>query len=322
MQPLIETTPLSKKFHGHSGFTAARQAQYAVKDVSFSICKGETLGLVGESGCGKSTLGRMAAGLLTPTQGDVLLFGKPLYDATAHANHRRFRKEMCRHIQMVFQDPFSSLNPRMTIGHSVAEPLICSPNPIGKQEMEQRVLDLLEKVGISKDQASRYPHEFSGGQRQRVAIARALVTSPDFVVCDEPTSSLDTSVQGQILNLLLDMQEEFSLAYLFISHDLDVVRLVSDQTMVMYAGCIVEQGPSHAVFASPLHPYTQLLLASAPGKHPHVPDLAAEAANSLEATGCPFAPRCPKRTPDCPAAMPPLVPLPGQEQRLVRCVLY
>jgi ABC-type glutathione transport system ATPase component len=272
IETLVELRKLSKRFdRASSSFFAGGESLPAVSGVSLRIAAGETLGLVGESGCGKSTLGRMAAGLLKPSSGDVFFNGAPLWNKAAHKDYAAFRKSLAGAVQMIFQDPYSSLDPRMSIGDSVAEPLICSgarhrEGKLSRNEIRERVRGMLGKVGLEADAASRRPHEFSGGQRQRVAVARALITGPAFVVCDEPTSSLDASVQSQVLNLLLDLQDESGVSYLFISHDLAVVRHMSDRAAVMRKGRLVEEGDADAVFFSPSHAYTRMLTeASMPG---------------------------------------------------------
>ena len=261
--PVLETREVTKRYWQNRGFMRAKKPFYAVNAVSLSLPAGKTLGLVGESGCGKSTLARMICGLLQPTSGEVYIGGLPLHDAKAHAgiggNFRLFRREVCKTVQMIFQDPQSSLNPRMRILESVGEPLTCLHPEIPGEEREHAVREMLQEVGISPERALLYPHSFSGGQRQRIAIARALITRPKLVICDEPTSSLDSSVQAQVLNLLDDLQECFCLSYLFISHDLAVVRHMSDHVAVMYAGEVVEQGHASTVFAEPAHAYTQEL---------------------------------------------------------------
>ena len=255
--PLFAFHNVCREFIKSGGLFGEAQRFSAVKNVSLSIGKGETLGLVGESGCGKSTLARMAVRLLPPTSGDILLNGISVFSPDA-----AFVASLPGRIQMVFQDPFSSLNPRMSIGESVGEALLAMKVP--EAERNRTVADMLGMVGLEADAMRRYPHEFSGGQRQRVAIARALVTRPDFVVLDEPTSSLDASVQAQVLALLKDLQDKLGLTYLFISHDLAVVSHMSDRVAVMKAGEIVEENSAEALFAAPSHPYTQSLLASVP----------------------------------------------------------
>jgi len=258
--PLFAFRNVCRDFIKSGGLFKETQRFHAVKNVSLSIGKGETLGLVGESGCGKSTLARMAVRLLSPTSGDILLNGISVFSPDA-----AFIATLPGRIQMVFQDPFSSLNPRMNIGASVGEALLAMN--ISRTERNRNVADMLGMVGLEADAMRRYPHEFSGGQRQRVAIARALITRPDFVVLDEPTSSLDASVQAQVLALLKDLQDKLGLTYLFISHDLAVVSHMSDRVAVMKAGEIVEENTATVLFASPAHPYTRTLLATVPSFH-------------------------------------------------------
>lgn len=253
-EDLLVFDQVSCSFALRRGLLAERALLTAVDAVSFRLGKGETLGLVGESGCGKSTLGRLAGGLLAPSAGQVLLDGKPL--PLAGAGSRAAGR-----IQMVFQDPFSSLNPRMSVGASVAEPLIA--RDVARAERRELTEEVLAAVGLA-GQGGRYPHEFSGGQRQRIAVARALITRPDVVICDEPVSALDASVQAQILNLLCDVQENFGPSYLFISHDLAVVGFICQRIMVMYLGKIVEEAPREALFERAAHPYTRALMAAAP----------------------------------------------------------
>lgn len=348
-EALVSFRRLSRSFRIRK---SAQDAFLAVRDVSLDVMPGKTLGVVGESGCGKSTLGRMAVGLLEPSGGDVLIEGQSLYNKAAHADYVAFRRALAGSIQMVFQDPYSSLNPRMRIGTSIEEALLCSatagtspvqtlrrkdneliPKKRGLRHsfLKERVARMLEQVGLEASAALRYPHEFSGGQRQRIAIARALISSPAFVVCDEPTSSLDASVQSQVLNLLQDMQKALGLTYMFISHDLAVVRHMSDQTAVMYKGLLVESGDSEELFSNPLHPYTRLLLESVPGveaatrrqgepqgqEQEFVPENAAQSAPehpgqaAFSARGCPFVPRCPVVRESCRAALPELVRVNG-----------
>ncbi len=261
--PLVEVDDLRKFFYESDSILdrllgGAPSPIRAVDGVSFDVMRGETLGLVGESGCGKSTCGETLLNLQDPTAGTVRFDGDPIYDRSGESL-LEFRKQA----QIVFQDPFSSLDPRMTIGETVKQPL--DIHDVGTpEERTERVRSLLERVGLSSDQFDRYPHEFSGGQRQRVGIARALALEPDFLVLDEPTSALDVSVQAQVLNLLAELQSEFDLTYLLISHDLSVIRHVCDRVAVMYLGEIVEIGPSEAIFEDPKHPYTSALLESVP----------------------------------------------------------
>jgi oligopeptide/dipeptide ABC transporter ATP-binding protein len=262
-KPLLDARHLVKYYPIRGGvFMKEIAAVKAVDDVSLSIRKGETLGLVGESGCGKSTFGRAIMRLEEPTSGEVWYDGDNIltYDAQ---QIRALRKKM----QIIFQDPFSSLNPRKPVSYIVGEPLLIH-GMTNRREREARVLELLEVVGLSKEHMRRYPHMFSGGQRQRIGVARALALNPSLVVCDEAVSALDVSIQAQVLNLLKDLQNEFSLTYLFISHDLHVVEYISDRVAVMYLGKIVEVAKSHAIYGTPLHPYTQALLSASPMPDP------------------------------------------------------
>jgi ABC-type oligopeptide transport system ATPase subunit len=263
-EPLLEVTDLHKWFPVRKGLLIERTVDHvkAVDGVSLTIGAGETLGLVGESGSGKSTTGYCILQLLKPTKGSVRFMGKEL-TTMASGDLREMRREM----QIVFQDPYSSLNPRMTVGNIVAEPLVV--HGIGtRQSRQARVRDLLETVGFNPDFTNRYPHEFSGGQRQRIGIARALALNPRLIVCDEPVSALDVSIQAQILNLLKDLQRDLGLAYLFVAHDLAVVRAVSDRIAVMNKGVIVETGAAHEVYTNPQEDYTRALLAAVPVPDP------------------------------------------------------
>ncbi|MGH9174756.1 MAG: ABC transporter ATP-binding protein [Vicinamibacterales bacterium] len=239
-------------------------AVQAVDDISFSVRRGETLGMVGESGCGKSTTGRAILQLYKPTAGEVIFNGRDL----TRVDGGEMRK-MRRYLQMIFQDPYASLNPRMTVGSIISEPMQIH-NLVPRDQRNRRVQELLETVGLNPYFANRYPHEFSGGQRQRIGVARALAASPDFIVCDEPVSALDVSIQAQIINLLEDLQEQFNLTYLFIAHDLSVVRHISDRICVMYLGKLVELADRDSLYADPLHPYTKALLSAVPIPDPVV----------------------------------------------------
>ncbi|MGE7225768.1 ABC transporter ATP-binding protein [Paenibacillus glucanolyticus] len=288
----------------------------AVDDVSFTINKGETLGLIGESGCGKSTLSRLLMGLMDATDGHILFKGQEV----GTKGFNTFRKEA----QMIFQDPYSSLDPRMTIRRIIEEPLRIHTKWNARQKLEA-VLPLLEKVSIPEDALGKYPHEFSGGQRQRIGIARALVLRPEFVICDEPVSALDMSVQGQILNLFKKMQKEFRLTYLFISHDMSVVKHISDRIMVMYLGKVVELAPKHELFGNTLHPYSIALMNAIPIPNPE----AARNRTLLEGelpspinppAGCPFQSRCPHALPECGVEMPLLKEV--EQGHFVACHLF
>ena len=291
--PRLALEDVSRRFLVRRGWFGEPQQLTAVDGVSLGLRRGESLGLVGESGCGKSTLGRLACGLLTPSEGRVLLEGRELPTAGA-ASWAAGR------IQMVFQDPFSSLNPRLSVRASVAEPLAARDMP--RAERRRLADEMLATVGL-EGMGGRYPHEFSGGQRQRIAVARALITRPDVVICDEPVSALDASVQAQVLNLLRDVQERFSPSYLFISHDLAVVGFICPRILVMYLGQVVEEAPRERLFAGAAHPYSQALLAAMPtgdgeSRLPRI--LEGELPSPLNPpAGCRFHPRCPKAVGIC-----------------------
>jgi len=277
----------------------------AVDGVSFSIKKGQTLGLVGESGCGKTTVARSIVRLVPATAGKVFFEQTDILSADK-VELRRLRRE----IRLIFQDPYGSLNPRMTIGNIVSEPLKVQ-RKITNNEPAERAAELLSKVGLSPDYMNRYPHEFSGGQRQRIGIARALTLKPKLVICDEPVSALDVSIQSQILNLLKDLQEEFGLTFLFIAHDLAVVEFFCDIVAVMYMGRIVEQATAQELYRNPLHPYTRALISAVPAversEHSRRAILGGEVPSALNPpSGCPFHPRCPQRQSDCLEQMPAL----------------
>lgn len=316
---LIEVRNLTKHFPaGRSLLGAGRDVVRAVDDVSFNIRRGETFGLVGESGCGKSTTGRSILRLIEPTSGEVRFAGKDLL-SVAPNELRRLRREM----QIIFQDPYSSLNPRMKVGQIIEEPLVI--HRVGNRtERADRVAALLRLVGLEPEHAGRYPHEFSGGQRQRIGIARALALNPRFIVCDEPVSALDVSVQAQIVNLLQDLQEQLGLTYLFISHGLSVVEHISTRVGIMYLGKLVEVASSEEIFRNPLHPYTQALLSAIPIpdpelRHERLP-LKGDIATSTEApAGCRFRTRCPIAEPRCADKEPDLIEV--AQDHFVACMV-
>jgi peptide/nickel transport system ATP-binding protein len=299
MAPLVEIRDLRKFFETRRGpFGAEISVVRAVDGVSFSVGRGEAFGLVGESGCGKSTVGRLALRLIDPDEGEIRFEGE---DITTLPKSRL--RPMRRRMQMIFQDPYSSLNPKMTVGRILGEALAVHGIATG-EAMRQRVGELLEEVGLPAEAAARYPHEFSGGQRQRIAIARALSVDPDFIVADEPVSALDVSIQAQVLDLMRGLLERRGLGFLFISHDLGVVRYFCRRLAVMYLGRIVETGPVPGIFDTPLHPYTQALRAASPAPDPaiarNLPRLEGETPSaSAPPSGCHFHPRCPHATDLC-----------------------
>ncbi|HTQ83654.1 MAG TPA: dipeptide ABC transporter ATP-binding protein [Pseudolabrys sp.] len=311
MSPLVVARDLTRVYRSKSGLFAETLELRAVGGVSFSLEPGRTLAIVGESGCGKSTLARMVTLIEKPNLGSLTLDGADAVNPPAAE-----RKRLRRTVQLVFQNPYGSLNPRKKIGAILEEPLIINTG-LGKAERRASALDMLARVGLAEEHARRYPHMFSGGQRQRIAIARALMLRPKLLVADEPVSALDVSVQAQVLNLLVDLQREFGLAYLFISHDLAVVRFIAHDVLVMYLGLAVEQGAKEAIFERPLHPYTQALLASTPalgGIRRARTMVKGEIPSPLNIPkGCVFVARCPHATDLCRAERPPLRPVGGRQ---------
>mgnify|MGYP004481810685 CR=1 FL=1 len=303
-EPLIRVEDLKIYYPVKSKNSIGTSVSYlrAVDGVSFDVYKGETFGIVGESGCGKSTTGRAIVGLLKPTEGEIYFEGKPTKELG--------RSEMARHLQIIFQDPYSSLDPRMTVGRCVCEPL--NVHRVGtKAERKERVLELMREVGLREDQVGRFPHEFSGGQRQRIGVARALALNPDVIVCDEPVSALDVSIQAQILNLMRELQKKRNLTYIFISHNLSVVKHLCDRIAVMYLGHIVELADKADLFVNPSHPYTQALLAAIPVPDPDVPSMMGVLSGDVPSplnppAGCCFHTRCPYATEQCCSQAPEL----------------
>ena len=302
-QPIIEVRNLKEYFNINMGLLRTKPLK-AVDNVSFSIHPGETLGLVGESGCGKTTVGRTILHLYKPTAGEVIYNGKPI---RTKADIQAFRGKA----SMVFQDPYSSLNPRMTVADIIGEPLDVHKLYSSKQERQDRILELMGYVGLNSEHAARYAHEFSGGQRQRIGIARALATNPKFVVCDEPVSALDVSIQAQVINMFAELQEKFGLTYLFIAHDLLVVRHISDRIAVMYLGKMVELADANEIYDHPLHPYSKSLLSAVPVPDPKIARankrivLSGDIPSPLNApSGCPFRTRCPYACDKCAESMP------------------
>lgn len=312
-QPILQTKSLTKYFKTPRGLL------HAVDQVDLAIPANKTLGVVGESGCGKSTLGRTILRLIEPTRGEILYNG---VDIAGYSPAQM--REMRRKMQIIFQDPYASLNPRKTVRDLIADPLKVYGVP--RAERDGTVRKIMDTVGLAERFAQSYPHELDGGRRQRIGIARALVLQPEFIVCDEPVSALDVSIQAQILNLLMDLQESHGLTYLFITHDLSVVRHISDEIMVMYLGVVVERAPSHELFANPLHPYTKELIRAIPipdlkPEHRLVNSIRGEVSDPIEPPNrCRFAPRCPHCSDACTQCSPPLKDMGGGHE--VACALY
>ena len=318
-EPVIRVEGLEKHFQIRTGSLGRKALIHAVNGVTLEIAKGETLGIVGESGCGKSTLGRTILKVWEPDAGRIWCDGTDI-TGLSQRQMRPWRRRM----QMIFQDPYASLNPRFTVGELIAEPMEIYRTH-GESEQRERVQELLETVGLKPDHIRRYPHEFSGGQRQRIGIARALALEPEFIVCDEPISALDVSIQAQIVSLLERIQDEKGLSYLFIAHDLTMVRHISHRIGVMYMGGLVEVGPADEICEHPIHPYTKLLMSAIPipdpiqarRQRPQLPEGEVPSPIHLPA-GCPFAPRCPHARQECRETVPPLKDAGGRQ---VACFL-
>ena len=318
---ILRVSNLKTYFDVTKGIFAPKQIVKAVDGVSFDVKEGETFGLVGESGCGKSTLGRTIVKLYEPVEGTIEFEGKDIFKLNGN-EVKAFRKD----VQMIFQDPYASLNPRMTVGEIIMEPMIIHNIYETAAEREARAVELLNIVGLKPDHIRRYPSEFSGGQRQRIGIARALAVNPKFIVCDEPISALDVSIQAQVINLLENIQKEMNLSYLFIAHDLSMVRHISDRIGVMYLGHMMEIGPAKDVFYRPLHPYTIALLSAIPISDPDIAKaksriiLEGEIPSPINPpAGCPFASRCSKATERCSKETPQPIQV---GNRLITCFLY
>jgi len=311
--PLIETRDLTKYFKTSRGIL------HAVDHVNFSIFRNQTRGVVGESGCGKSTLGRTVLRLIEPTGGQVYYNGENILNYSPHQ-----MKELRKSIQIIFQDPYSSLNPRKTVSELIADPMKVYHTP--REERNRRVKELMETVGLAERFSQAFPHELDGGRRQRIGVARALALEPQFIVCDEPVSALDVSIQAQILNLLMDLQRDRGLTYMFITHDLSVVRHISDEIIVMYLGVVVERAPAKELFANPMHPYTKELIRAIPipdlkPEHRLVNSLRGEVSDPIDPPArCRFAPRCTHCTEACLNHFPELKNMNGSHQ--VACLLY
>jgi oligopeptide/dipeptide ABC transporter ATP-binding protein len=317
--PLLSVKGLKKYFQVKSQMGRTTGHVKAVNDVSFDIYEGETFGLVGESGCGKSTMGRTILRLTEPTEGEAIYDGQNIFDLKG-----KELRHMRQDLQMIFQDPHSSLNPKRRIGTAIEEPMII--HGIGtKKERFEKAMEVLNKVGFRPDQYYRYPHEFSGGQRQRIGLARALALNPRLIICDEPVSALDVSIQSQVINLLEDIQEEYKLSYLFIAHDLSVVRHIAHKIGVMYLGNMVERAPTDELFSNPLHPYTKSLLSAVPIPDPNFKKeriiLKGDIPSPLDPpTGCVFHTRCPYATEECKVKTPENKQI--SDNHFISCHLY
>lgn len=319
---ILQVKGLSKDFQIKGKKLAGKHVVlHALQEIELEIHEGEVLGVIGESGCGKSTLGRCLVGLHKPSEGEILFEGKNIAGAKS-----KDKLKLCKNIQMIFQDPYSSLDPRHTAADSVSEPMVVHKTVRGKAAMEERVLELFQQVGLDVQHMNRYPHEFSGGQRQRLNVARAISINPRVIICDEPVSALDVSIQAQVINLLKKLQKEYNLTYVFISHDLSVVKYVSDRIVIMYLGRIVEICKGGDIYKNPLHPYTQALLSAIPPESPEEEKerivLQGEVPSPIgERKGCPLAGRCPRCMNLCKNEMPKLKQQ-GEEGHQVACFLY
>ncbi len=317
--PLLAVEDVNKVFAISGGFLRRPLILTALSDITFSVRAGETLGIVGESGCGKSTLGRCVLQLLNPDKGKVLWLGEDLIKLPPNEMRKRRRD-----LQIIFQDPLASLNPRMTVGAIIEDPLRTLKPDMSQKARRAKVIEMMEAVGLLPEMINRYPHEFSGGQAQRIGIARALITEPKLIVCDEPVSALDVSIQAQILNLLLDLRERFDLTLIFISHDLSVVRHVSDRIVVLYLGRMIEYAPRDELYNDPKHPYTRALLSAVPIPDPElarareITDLVGEIPSPINPpSGCTFRTRCPYAIELCAEARPAIEP--AGPERTVAC---
>ena len=316
---LLKADNIVKHFPIHGGvFSRQVAAVKAVQNISFELKKGETLGLVGESGCGKSTLGRCLIKLIEPSEGKIFFKGEDI----THAEGDKLR-ELRKHMQIIFQDPYASLNPRMTIGTILEEPLIIHNLYSSEKDRKDRVRELIDLVGLRPEHLSRYPHEFSGGQRQRVGIARALAVNPELIICDEPVSALDVSIQAQVINLLMELQQKLGLTYVFIAHDLKVVEHVSTKVAVMYLGQIVEMADAEELYKNPQHPYTKALLSAIPVPDPKPREqriiLTGDVPSPINPpSGCYFHPRCPMASDECKTQKPVLKS--NGDQHFVSCL--
>ncbi|HKJ63260.1 MAG TPA: dipeptide ABC transporter ATP-binding protein [Hyphomicrobiales bacterium] len=309
--PLLEVSNLSKEFFIAGSIFGGMRKLSALSDISFSVTKGETLAIVGESGCGKSTLGRTILRLIESTDGQILWEGKDL----AAFDDETLRMQR-RNMQIIFQDPIASLDPRMTVGQIIGEPLTIFEKTLSKAERAEKIRAIMTTVGLTPEMVNRYPHEFSGGQAQRIGIARALVSRPDLLICDEPVSALDVSIQAQIINLLIELKQQFQLTMLFISHDLSVVRYIADRVLVLYLGRVMEIAPKSKLFSTPMHPYTRALLSAAPVPNPRLArerkriPLEGDIPSPLNPpSGCVFRTRCPFAREKCAESRPQLRPL-------------